>query len=155
MSHPPGGGRPPHLSLELLERLTTLSQELAGAFRPATAVDLVARTLTELRAPDRLSIVLLAAVSNRLAAAYDSGPEPANTDDPLLQLALRRGPLLFARDVATAARAEGVELGLSAPGAWIGAPLVAGARPVGAVSLTAERPDALRPHDLMTVRAVF
>ena len=117
-------------------------------------MDLVARTLTELLAPDRLSIVLLDAVSNRLAAAYDSGPEPANTDDPLLQLALRRGPLLFARDVATAARAQGVELGLSAPGAWIGAPLVAGARPVGAVSLTAERPDAFRPDDLMIVRAV-
>ncbi|PYP31428.1 MAG: hypothetical protein DMD49_08130 [Gemmatimonadetes bacterium] len=154
MSHPPGGARPPHLSHELLGRLTTLSQELAGTFRPATAVDLVARTLTELLAPDRLSIVLLDAVSNRLAAAYDSGPEPANTDDPLLQLALRRGPLLFARDVATAARAQGVELGLSAPGAWIGAPLVAGARPVGAVSLTAERPDAFRPDDLMIVRAV-
>src|SRR5437016_6003271 len=154
MSHPPGGGPPPHLSPELLGRLTTLSQELAGTFRPATAVDLVARALTELLAPDRLSIVLLDAVSNRLSAVYDSGPEPASTDDPLVQLALRRGPLLFARDVAAAARAQGVELGPSAPGAWIGAPLVTGSRPVGAVSLTAERPDAFHPEDLMIVQAV-
>jgi len=32
----------------LLARLTTLAQELAGAFRPATVIELVARALAEL-----------------------------------------------------------------------------------------------------------
>src|SRR5205814_4872619 len=156
MNQPPRGGSPPHRGPELLARLTALSQELAGAFRPATAVELVARALTELLAPDRLSIVLLDVETNQLAAAYDSTADAVRTDDPLLQLALRRGPLLFARDVAAAARAQGATLDQRwpAPGSWIGAPLVAASRPVGAVSLVSERPGAFRPDDLMTVRAV-
>jgi len=156
MNEPPSGGSPPHRGPALLARLTALSQELAGAFRPATAVELVARALTDLLAPDRLSIVLLDPETNQLAAAFDSTAEAVRTDDPLLQLALRRGPLLFARDVAAAARAQGAKLDhtVPAPGSWIGAPLVAASRPVGAVSLVSERPGAFRPDDLMTVRAV-
>ena len=116
----------------------------------------MARALTDLLAPDRLSIVLLDPETNQLAAAFDSTAEAVRTDDPLLQLALRRGPLLFARDVVAAARAQGVKLEqtVPAPGSWIGAPLVAASRPVGAVSLVSERPGAFRPDDLMTVRAV-
>ncbi len=158
MNRPPSGGTSPHrgTSPELLARLTTLSQELAGAFRPATAVELVARALSDLLAPDRLSVVLLDAETNRLAAAFDSTAEVVRTDDPLLQLALRRGPLLFARDVAAAARAQGAELERSAPapGSWIGAPLLAASRAIGAVSLVADRPDAFGAEDLMIVRAV-
>src|SRR2546426_1504351 len=45
-------------SPELLARLTTLAQELAGAFRPATVIELVARALAELLKPDRLSVIL-------------------------------------------------------------------------------------------------
>jgi len=117
-------------------------------------VDLVARALTELLAPDRLSIVLLDGETNRLAAVYDSGSEPVGTDDPLLQLGLRRGPLVLSNDVAGRARALGVELGPAAPASWLGAPLVAAGRPVGAVSLTAERADAFDVDDLTIVRAV-
>ena len=69
-----------------------LAQELAGAFRPTSVIDLVARALTELLKPDRLSVVLLDAETNRLAVTYDTNAVPARTDDPLLQLALRRGP---------------------------------------------------------------
>src|SRR2546426_8781986 len=71
-------------SPELLARLTTLAQELAGAFRPATVIELVARALAELLKPDRLSVILLDAESNRLAVTYDTHPVPARTDDPLL-----------------------------------------------------------------------
>src|SRR2546427_1114258 len=104
MTIPPIDAATPRVALALLERLTTLSRELAGAFRPSTVVELVARALTELLRPDRLSIVLLDVETNRLAVAYDSAPVPTVTDDPLLQLALRRGPLAFTRDVA--ARSE-------------------------------------------------
>ena len=44
---------------EVLTRLTALSQELAGAFRPVTIVEIVARVLTERLAPARLSVMLL------------------------------------------------------------------------------------------------
>ncbi|HXQ29329.1 MAG TPA: ATP-binding protein [Gemmatimonadales bacterium] len=137
----------------LLGRLTQLSQELAGAFRPATAVELLARALTELLAPDRLIVVLLDADTSRLAVASDSAAEPAATDDPLIQLALRSGPLLFERDVAARARELGVALGRDEPAAWIGAPLAAAGRPIGAVSLTARRAGAFSPAALTVVRA--
>jgi two-component system NtrC family sensor kinase len=144
----------PRDSASLLARLTTLSQELAGAYRPATAVELAARALVEILAPGRISIVLLNTETNRLALAYDSAPEPASIDDPLLQLALRRGPLLLARDVAADARRLGVQLGRDAPASWIGAPLLAAGQSIGAVSLSADRAGAFKPHDLLVVGAV-
>src|SRR2546425_3295896 len=82
----------PRAAADLLTRLTTLAQELTGAFRPATVVELLARALLELLKPDRLAVVLLDAETNRLAVTYDTDPAPRSTDDPLLQLALRRGP---------------------------------------------------------------
>src|SRR3989449_9866118 len=143
MTIPPSDAATPRVALALLERLTTLSRELAGAFRPSTVVELVARALTELLRPDRLSIVLLDVETNRLAVAYDSAPVPTVTDDPLLQLALRRGPLAFTRDVAAEAARLGVELGDAAPASWSGAPLIAGGRAIGAGSLAAGRARAL------------
>jgi two-component system, NtrC family, sensor kinase len=154
MSTPPPGPTPRD-STSLLARLTTLSQELAGAYRPTTAVELAARALVDILAPSRISIVLLSTETNRLALAYDSAPDPARIDDPLLQLALRRGPLLLTRDVAADARRLGVTLGSDAPQSWIGAPLLAAGQLIGAVSLSAERAGAFQPHDLLVVGAVL
>src|SRR3989454_3571559 len=144
---PPSSAATPRPAPELLARLTTLAQELAGAFRPATVIELVARALAELLKPDRLSVILLDAESNRLAVTYDTHPVPARTDDPLLQLALRRGPLAFPKDVREEARRRGADLpgDAPAPGSWLGAPLIAAGRTMGAVSLTSARPTACSP----------
>jgi signal transduction histidine kinase len=157
MNSPPvhDGDALPQGGAAALARLTVLAQELAGAYRPATAVDLAARALTELLAPDHLAIVLLDAETRHLALAHDSGPDTTRTDDPLVQLALRCGPLLLATDVAAEARRLGVELGRPAPAAWIGAPLIAAAgQPIGALSLSTERRGAFGPPQLLVVRAV-
>ncbi len=132
-----------------------LAQELAGAFRPASVVELVARALVESLKPDRLSVVLLDTESNRLAVTYDTQPVPARTDDPLLQLALRRGPLVFPRDVREEARRRGAKLGTDAPGAWLGAPLIAASRTMGAVSISSERPGAFGKPELTVVALVL
>ena len=132
-----------------------LAQELAGAFRPTSVIDLVARALTELLKPDRLSVVLLDAESNRLAVTYDTNAVAARTDDPLLQLALRRGPLAFPRDVGEEARRRGAELGGETPGSWIGAPLVAAGRTMGAVSISSDRAGALGRPELTLVSLVL
>ena len=139
----------------MLARLATLAQELAGAFRPARVIELVARALAELLQPDRLSVILLDAETNRLAVTYDTDPVPARTDDPLLQLALRRGPLAFPREVREEARRRGADLPPEAPGSWLGAPVLAGGRTVGAVSVSSERPGALGPTELTLVTAVL
>ena len=138
----------------MLTRLTSLAQELAGAYRPATVIELVARALGETLSPDRLSVILLDAETNRLAVTYDTQPVPASTDDPLLQLALRRGPLAFLKDVREEARRRGTELS-DAPASWLGAPLVAGGRTMGAVSLSSERAGAFGKTELTLVAAVL
>ena len=59
---------------EVLTRLTALSQELAGTFRPVTIVEIVARVLTEQLAPGLKAV----------AWADDGvieGAEPANTNE--------------------------------------------------------------------------
>jgi two-component system NtrC family sensor kinase len=155
MNKPPAKAANPRAPGDLLARLTTLAQELAGAFRPATVVDLVARTLVELLQPDRLSVILLDAESHRLAVTYDTNAVPARTEDPLLQLALRRGPLAFAKDVAEEARRRGTQVLEPPPGSWLGAPLVAAGRTLGAVSLLSDRPGAFGPPELTLVSAVL
>ena len=138
----------------MLARLTTLAQELAGAFRPAAVIELVVRAISELLKPDRLSVVLLDAETNRLAVTYDTHPVPAHTDDPLLQLALRRGPLAFPNDVREEARRRGAEVSES-PASWLGAPLVAAGRTMGAVSLSSDRAGTFGKAELTLVSAVL
>src|SRR5207253_7537076 len=154
MPKPPSSPATPRPAPELLARLTTLAQELAGAFRPATVIEAVARALAELLKPDRLSVILLDAESNRLAVTYYTHPVPAHTDDPLLQLALRRGPLAFPKDVREEARRRGAELSES-PASWLGAPLVAAGRTMGAVSLSSERSGTFGKAELTLVSAVL
>src|SRR5437899_11593744 len=145
----------PRAAADLLTRLTTLAQELTGAFRPATVVELLARALLELLKPDRLAVVLLDAQTNRLAVTYDTDPAPRSTDDPLLQLALRRGPLAFAKDVTEEARRRGAELRDAEPASGLEPPLIAVARTMGAVSLSSDRPGVLGEAELTLVSAVL
>jgi len=140
---------------EVLNRLTALSLELTGAFRPATIVELVARALTEQFAPARLSVMLLDADTNRLIVAYHNGPRPATTDEPLLQLALRRGPLVFPDRVAERATEAGIKVDGPAPASWLGAPIVAVARTIGAVAIEGDRPQSLDDVSLLFTRAVL
>jgi two-component system NtrC family sensor kinase len=140
---------------DVLRRLTDLSHELAGAFRPTTIVELVSRAITEQLAPARLSVMLLDADSNRLTVAYHNGPRPAATDEPLLQLALRRGPLVFSDRVAERAAELDAAVESPAPGSWLGAPIVAVGRSIGAVSAEGERQLPLDDAALMFVRAVL
>jgi signal transduction histidine kinase len=126
----------------VLHRLTAFAHDLAGSFQPATVVHHLAAVLTELLAPDRIEIVLLDVRTNQLTVAHREGTVTGRTNDPLVQLALRRGPLLVPRDVRTAAAHAGADPGPSAPGCWLGAPLLAAGRAIGAISVAADRPEA-------------
>jgi two-component system, NtrC family, sensor kinase len=140
---------------EVLTRLTALSQELAGAFRPVTIVEIVARVLTEQLAPGRLSVMLLDVDTNRLVVSYHNGPRPATTDEPLLQLALRRGPLVFPDKVAARAAELDVKVERPAPASWLGVPIVAVSRTIGAVAMEGESANALDDVALMFTRAAL
>src|SRR5437763_4413450 len=140
---------------EVLNRLTALSQELAGAFRPVTIVEIIARVLTEQLAPGRLSIMLLDVDTNRLVVNHHNGPRPATTDDPLLQLALRRGPLVFPDTVAKRAAELGVVVERPVPASWLGAPIVAVSRTIGAAALEGDSKNAMDDDALVFTRAVL
>ncbi len=140
---------------DVLNRLTGLSQELAGAFRPASIVEIIARTLTELLAPARLSVMLLDVDTNSLSVTYHNGPRPATTDEPLLQLALRRGPLVFPDRVAARAAELGVAVDRPSPASWLGVPIVAVSRIIGAVAMEGDRTHALDDAALLFTRAVL
>jgi GAF domain-containing protein len=140
---------------DALNCLTSLSQELAGAFRPASIVEIVARVLTEQLAPARLSVMLLDVDTNRLSVIYHNGPRPATTDDALLQLALRRGPLVFPDRVAARAAELGVTVDRPAPASWLGVPIVAVSHPIGAVAMEGDRTGALDASALLFTHAVL
>ena len=139
----------------MLERLISLSQELAGAFRPASIVEIIARTLTDQLAPGRLSVMLLDVDTNRLMVVYHNGPRPATTDDPLLQLALRRGPLVFPENVAKRAAELEVTVGGPVPASWLGVPILAVSRPIGALAMEGDRSNAMNEQALLFTRAVL
>jgi two-component system NtrC family sensor kinase len=153
MSKPPVRRPTPQGATEVLGRLTSLSQELAGAYRPATVVEILARALTDSLAPARLSIVLLDIDANQLVVPYDSESAAVSTDDPLLQLALRSGPVVFPRDVAAGAAKLGVTL-VDPPPSWLGAPVAAMGRTIGAVSIAGKRAGVYGPPELEFVKAI-
>jgi two-component system NtrC family sensor kinase len=130
-----------------------LSRELAGAYLPATVVDRLANALTELLAPDRLTIVTLDVETNRLQVAYHRGGEQPHVDDPLLQLPLRRGPLVFTRHVLQQAARHKAKVTQDVA-ASMGAPIVAVGRNLGVVTVAAEQPDKYGPKDLAVLTAV-
>ena len=139
----------------MLEKLIALSQELAGAFRPVSIIEIAARTVSEQLAPGRLSVMLLDVDSNRLMVAYHNGPRPATTDEPLLQLALRRGPLVFPDKVAARAAELGVTVEGPAPPSWLGVPIVAVSRTIGALAMEGVRANGMNDAALLFTRAVL
>lgn len=153
MTNPPDHASDPTAWKRVLPRVTAFAQELAGSFRPATVIDRLATLLTELLQPDRLEVVLLDVRTNHLTVAHRAGAVTGRTDDPLVQLALRRGPLVLPRDVRAAATRLGADPGPTAPASWMGTPLVAAGRAVGAISVASERPAAFGPDHLELVSA--
>src|SRR5260370_6755585 len=81
---PPRSGR----ATAVLERLTALSQELAGAYRPATGVESMARATSESLAPERLSISLLDLDVNPLLVSAVRWTQAAASDESPIQLHL-------------------------------------------------------------------
>ena len=109
--------------------------------------------ITELLAPDRLTILALDVDTNRLQIAYHRGGERPHIEDPLLQLPMRRGPMVFSHHVLEQAARHGVTV-MQDAAAWMGAPILAVGRSIGVVAVASERPDAFGPDELALLSAV-
>ncbi|HEY6109756.1 MAG TPA: ATP-binding protein [Gemmatimonadales bacterium] len=143
----------PPSQADLLARLTVLSRELAGAYRPATVIERLAAAITELLTPDRLTIVAVDVDSNRLQIAYHRGGDRPHVEDPLLQLPLRRGPMVFTRHVLEEAARHGVTVTQDIA-ACMGAPIQAVGRSIGVVTVASRRAGAFGPPELALLTAV-
>jgi signal transduction histidine kinase/ActR/RegA family two-component response regulator len=130
-----------------------LSRELAGSYRPATVVARLAEAITELLVPSRLTILALDVDTNRLHIAYHHGGEPPHTDAPLLQLPLRRGPMVFSHHVLEEAARHGVTV-TEDVAAWMGAPIIAVGRSIGVAAVASDRPDAYGQDELTLLTAM-
>jgi two-component system NtrC family sensor kinase len=113
----------------------------------------LAEAIIELLAPSRLTILALDVDTNRLHVAYHQGGEPPHTDAPLLQLPLRRGPMVFSHHVLEEAARHGVTVTENVA-AWMGAPIVAVGRSIGVVAVASERPDAYGQDELTLLTAM-
>jgi two-component system NtrC family sensor kinase len=138
---------------DALARLTALSRELAGAYRPATVIERLVAAITELLAPDRLTVLALDVDTNRLQIAYHRGGERPHIDDPLMQLPMRRGPMVFSHHVLEQAARHGVTV-IQDAASWMGAPIMAVGRSIGVVAIASERPDVFGPDELALLSAV-
>ncbi len=152
VAHPLSMNTAPATVSRLFERLTTLARQLTSVHRPVTVAEILAAALTEELAPDRLEVMLLDLDTSTLRVVYRAGAAPARGEEALLQLALRRGPLVRGRDIPEPPDAQ-VDLGGDAPASWIGAPIVALGRAIGAVSLGSDSPDAWGPTEREWVTA--
>src|SRR5258705_1243682 len=83
-----------------------------------------------------------------------SAPAPATRDEPLLQLALRRGPVAFTDKVSGRADELDVKVDKPTPSSWLGVPIVAVSRTIGAVAIEGGT-NGLDEAALMFTRAVL
>ena len=116
-------------------------------------IERLVAAITELLAPDRLTILALDVDTNRLQIAYHRGGERPHIEDPLLQLPMRRGPMVFSHHVLEQAARHGVTV-MQDAAAWMGAPIQAVGRSIGVVAVASERPDVYGPDELALLSAV-
>src|SRR4026209_2035885 len=106
--------------LDLVRRLTTFGQEVAGTLRRASVIDLLVRHVRESLSPSEIAIALF----QREAETIDfvlGWPPVGSNPRRLLELATRRGPLLIHDGLDTILR----EAGLTPPPPTVGSWLVA------------------------------
>ena len=138
----------------MLGALAALGQELAGLWHPSDVAERVCNALVRLLRPSSLLMVLTDAADHtqRVACAHNIANPTA--DDPLVELALRVGPRAVPRDVGTFARAAGVSVERP-PASWLGAPVRAGDRSIGAVSASSDSPGRYGPGERDVLTAVL
>jgi two-component system NtrC family sensor kinase len=133
----PPGGPAADLDLDLVRRLTSFGQEVAGTLRRASVIDLLVRHVRESLAPSEIAVALF----QREAETIDfvlSWPPGRSNPRPLLELASRRGPLLIHDRLEELLRDAGLTPPPLTAGSWLIAPFIAKSRVTGAIAARGE-----------------
>ena len=127
------------MSSHALKALTALGQHLAGTHEPTSVVELFARSLRTMLRPDGLLIVLTDVDTHESRVAYDHQYAHPRPDDPLVHLISTEGPRVLPHVTRRALEALGVSVDYPVR-SWVGAPIMAMDRTIGAVSAVADAP---------------
>jgi two-component system, NtrC family, sensor kinase len=125
------------LDLDLVRRLTTFGQEVAGTLRRASVIDLLVRHVREALSPSEIAVALF----ERNAETIDfvlGWPPGRSNPRPLLELASRSGAKLIQGGVDATLREAGLATAPLTPGSWLIAPFVAKGRVTGAIAVRGE-----------------
>ncbi len=114
-------------SRDAARHIAAFGRQVAGTLRPATVAQSLTDTLHAVFPRGTVSLGLLEGDTGGLTIFHTDGPDP----EPLLELALARGPLLVIDNLASKLQAEGLRLAVDTPECWIGVPLVSRVRSVG------------------------
>ncbi|HET6779208.1 MAG TPA: histidine kinase dimerization/phospho-acceptor domain-containing protein, partial [Gemmatimonadales bacterium] len=137
---------------DLVRRLTTFGQEVAGTLRRASVIDLLVRHVRESLTPSEIAVALF----QREAETIDFvlGWPPGRTNPrPLLELASRRGPLLIHDGLDAVLRDAGLASPPMTVGSWLVAPFIAKGRVTGAIAARGEA-GRYTPADLVLLEGL-
>ena len=112
-----------------LRDLTVFGQDLAGALRPATVVEVFARALRAAFAPASSAIALIDQDSGRLRIMH-ALPQPTPWMEGLLEASIRQGPQAQSRELGA-----GHDIPPEASAHWMAVPIVTRQLPQGAVAV--------------------
>jgi two-component system NtrC family sensor kinase len=140
------------LDLDLVRRLTSFGQEVAGTLRRASVIDLLVRHVRESLSPSEIAVALF----ERNAETIDfvlGWPPGRSNPRPLLELASRAGPKLLQDGVDEILREAGVAAAPFTAGSWLIAPFVAKGRVTGAIAVRGEA-GRYAPADLVLLEGL-
>jgi two-component system NtrC family sensor kinase len=147
----PQAETPSNQGLDLVRRLTTFGQEVAGTLRRASVIDLLVRHVRESLSPGEIAVALF-----QQAETIDfvlNWPPGRSNPRPLLELASRRGPLLIQDGLEGLLREAGLALPTLTAGSWLIAPFVAKGRVTGAIAVRGEA-GRYSPADLVLLEGL-
>ncbi len=127
------------MSSRTLKALTALGQHLAGTHEPTSAVELFAHSLRTMLRPDGLLIVLTDMDTHESRVAYNHQYANPRPDDPLVHLISTEGPRVLPHVTRRAFEALGISVDYHVR-SWVGAPILAVGRTIGAVSAVTDAP---------------
>ncbi len=119
-----------------LQSLTSLGRELAGTLAVESAVEHTANTLQHVLTPDQLLIVLEDIETQEPFVAYALQYAKARPNDPLIRAVITEGPRVLSRPTESEVGAVAGSH-VDGVGSWVGAPVFARGRAIGAISATA------------------
>jgi two-component system, NtrC family, sensor kinase len=126
----------PDTGLELVRRLTTFGQEVAGTLRRASVIDLLVRHVRESLTPGEIAVALFQQTET---IDFVLGWPPGRSNPrPLLELASRRGPMLIDDGLEALLREADLASPVVTAGSWLIAPFIAKNRVTGAIAVRGE-----------------